>query len=388
MPRKKKNERGRKGEPWYRKHNNTWYIDYNDRQLAIKDEDGGNIKGSDNKDKAKQCWMLMQAKMLAPEIGDKNPLRMVFSFYLDHIKTNHPDCYPAHRRTLVGFADSLSNREFLVKELTANQVDEWLAENSNWSDTTKASYIAIIQAALNWAAEPNRRLIPANPIQGYRKPRRRSRGAETMVSQDTHDVFLDHVPEDFQIILRILRDTGTRPGNICHVTAAHCDWENGGWWFSEANATNGKIHKTHNKTGESLFVPVSEKLMEVCRQLAAKYPDGPLFRTEKDEPWNSDKISQRFDYYKSKLAKMGIPMPKNYFAYCYRHTRLTELLQEGVSETIVAAIAGHKGTNMLHQHYSHILAKPKILSKALNEHLKDRDRNLQSSGDEEEQSSS
>src|SRR4051812_8775363 len=125
MPRKKKDQRGRKGEPWYRKFNDTWYIDYDGKQLSIKDEAGENVERAESKEKARQCWVMMQARMLAPEKGDDNPLRMVFGMYLDHIQKSHSEAYPAYKRTLVGFADSLPKRDFLVKDLTAFNVDKW-----------------------------------------------------------------------------------------------------------------------------------------------------------------------------------------------------------------------------------------------------------------------
>ncbi len=377
MPRRKKDERGRKGEPWYRKFTNTWYIDHDGKQVSIKDEDGNNVKGADNKQAANDSWVLMQARMLAPQKGDENHIRMVFGMYLDDVQKTHPDALPAYKRILVGFADSLPSRDFLVKELTAFNVDHWLEQHADWSSTTKATYVAVIMAALNWATEPHRRLIPTNPIRGFRKPRRRSRGAEALITAETHQALLDQAPPDFAVILRVLRDTGARPSNICRVTAAHCDWDTGGWRFSEENAVDGRVHKTFEKTGEELFVSVSEEVMQLCRCLAEKYPDGPLFRTAEGEPWNSDKIAQRFGYYKARLVKAGVPMPKNVFAYCYRHTLFTDLLQAGVSPAVVAGIAGHKGTNTLHQHYNHILANPKRLSDTLRNHITARDRTPQ-----------
>ena len=109
-------------------------------------------------------------------------------------------------------------------------------------------------------------------------------------------------------------------------------------------------------------------------------PGGTAVRTAEGEPWDSDKIAQRFGYYKAKLAKAGVKVPKNYFAYCYRHTLLTELLESGESETKVAAIAGHKGTATLHKNYSHILAKKKSLADALRGHIKGRGRTPQPGG--------
>lgn len=379
MPRRKKTERGTRGLPWYRKFNDTWYVDYAGKQTAIKDGDGNNVKGAGNGEMARDCWVLMQAHMMAPEKGDENPVRLVFGKYLDHVKKAHADAYSAYKRTLVGFSESLPDKDILVRDLTAFHVDRWLeAHDDEWSSTTKATYIAVVMAALNWAAEPHRRLITANPIRGYKKPRRRSRGAEALIPEEAHQALLDNVPEDFALVLRVLRDTGTRPSNVCRVTAAHCDWDEGGWWFSEETAQDGPVHKTFEKTGEGLFVPVSEEVMALCGELARKHPEGPLFRTKEGEAWNSDKIAQRFGYYRTRLAKAGVQVPENLIAYGYRHTRLTELLEDGVSETVVAAIAGHKGTAMLHGHYSHILSKRKRLTETLRGHLKGRARNPQS----------
>ena len=198
MPRTKKAERGTRGEPWYRKFNDTWYVDFNDKQTAIKDEGGGNVKGAGNRESAKRCWVLMQARMLAPEKGADNPVRMVFGLFLDYIQKDRTDAYTAYKRTLVGFSDTLPERDFLVRDITAFHVDRWLEEHPDWSSNTRATYIAHIMAAFNWAAEPHRRLIPANPLAGFKKPRRRSRGAEALVSANgqTRGAVLRGVPRD------------------------------------------------------------------------------------------------------------------------------------------------------------------------------------------------
>src|SRR5262245_56007138 len=155
MARSKKRERGVRGRPWYRKFNDTWYIDHDGKQLPVKDWDGNNIKGADNREQAEQCWVLMQARMFAPQTAEENTIRLIFSMYLDHVVKNRPDAFPAYRRTLVGFADSLPVREFRMADLTATEVDRWLEEHPDWSNTTKATYLTIVQAALNWAAEPH-----------------------------------------------------------------------------------------------------------------------------------------------------------------------------------------------------------------------------------------
>src|SRR5947209_16687793 len=98
MARPKRRDRGVKGRPWYRKYNDTWYIDYDDKQLPIKDEHGGNVKGAENREQAERCWVLMQAHMMAPAKGEENHIRLIFGKFLDHIQKDHSAAYNAYRR--------------------------------------------------------------------------------------------------------------------------------------------------------------------------------------------------------------------------------------------------------------------------------------------------
>ncbi len=374
MKRARKRKRGIKGRPWYRRATGSWYIKHNGKPIPVVDERGDPVRGAENRERADKCWVLMQARMMAPARPEENPVRLVFAMFLDNHQKAHPTSYKDYQRTLVGFANSLPSHDFLARDLRACHVDAWVNSHPEWNSTTRATYISRVLAALNWAVEPHQGLMQSNPLMKYPLPRRRARGEEALVPEEAHDAFLDHVPDDFKTILLVLRDTGTRPGNVCRVTATHCIWDKGGWWFAEGNVgEDGKVHKTFEKTGKGLFVPVSEEVMELCRKLAQEHPEGPLFRTKSGDPWTPDKITWRFGYYREKLAKAGIVMPKTYFAYCYRHNLATELLEDGVPVEHVAAILGNT-PSVVHRHYSHIIAKREMLTEVLRGHLKDRAR--------------
>jgi integrase len=355
--------RGVKGRPWYREANDSFYVKVGGKQVRIFDEHGEPVRGPDtidNRARAAKCWDRMQNAAHATERGNTNEVRLVFSRFLDHTETHHPGVYKNYRRALVSFADSLPSKEYAVGQLSAANVQAWWDAHPDWSDTTATSNFSIVSAALNWACQPENRLADFNPIKRMKKPRRRSRGKETLVSHEDHEAFLEHVPEDLRVVLFVLRETGTRPGNVTRVTAKDVDYENMVWVLEE--------HKTAEKTGETLIVPITREVAELCRGLAKEHPSGPLFRTASGEPWNSTKLANRVYYYHQKLKKVGAEVPERFFAYCYRHTRATELLEAGVSEAQVAAVLGHKGTKMLHHHYSHILGKKKLLAGVLEQY--------------------
>jgi integrase len=180
-------------------------------------------------------------------------------------------------------------------------------------------------------------------------------------------MFLMHnVAEDFREVLFALRHTGTRPGNVCKVTADNFLDEPGVWVFEEQNTQEGNtVHKTYETTHEPLIVPLTPELVDLCKRLRARHPEGPLFRKADSEPWTPQAISDRFYRYRNRFREMGVPIPEVCFAYCYRHQTATALIAGGETDAMAAAVIGHKGTRTFHKHYNHVLARAPELVNAL-----------------------
>jgi integrase len=360
-----KRQRGIKGRPWYRAQVDAWYIKQGGKQIPIVDSEGQPVRGEENGSLAARYWLEMQMAAQATERGNANPVRLVFTRYLDEVQNERPALYPAYKRTLVGFAESMP-KDAAVASLTAEHVRRWFDLHPNWSESTRGQNLGVVLAALNWGARPENRLVDFNPLKGMKKPRRKSRGREAVLPEGALEAFMEQVPADFREVLVVLKETATRPGNVGRVTAADLDLGRMVWVLEE--------HKTAGKTGRPLLVPMTPEVAEICKGLAARHPKGPLFRTAAGLPWTSKRIGQRFDYYARKLRDTGIDLPEKFFAYCLRHSLLTALLEAGESESVVAAVAGHKGTQTLHKHYSHILSKAAPVVAAVTRHATARGR--------------
>jgi integrase len=337
----------------------------NGKARPLLDAEGMSIKGKDNREQALACWHEIVAREKAIIRGLDNPLRLIFEEFLEHTQRHREtDTYVDYRRTLQNFKDKWP--DLTVAELSQRHIEAWFDDHKDWSSTTRWNYLTILLAALNWAAKPTVKLIPFNPLRGLERPRRRSRAGEARVDEATHQLLMSKVPWDFKQILLALRHTGTRPSNICRVTAKNFDAEAGIWVFTEHNTAPGtSIHKTFKQTGQPLVVPLTRDLVELCKALAQKHPDGPLFRTRRGRPWTPNNIEKHFRLWRKKLKEEGHPMPERIYAYCYRHQMATELLERGESETLVAALLGHKGTRVLHQNYSGVTAKSKVVRELL-----------------------
>jgi integrase len=367
VPRKPARKRGPKGLPWYRKFNDTWYMPkVGNKANPIVDAKGNPVKGKNNKDLAYTLWSQMLAKSDASTKGLDNPLVLIFDEFLDYTQRHREkETYENYQRVLQSFKDLWP--DLTVTELSMRHIEAWFDEHSAWSTTTQRDYQAIIQAALNWAASPKRgKLLPFNPLRGAELPPKKSRGGEASVDEATHQALMARVPWDFKQILLALRHTGTRPGNICRVTATHFDAEGGVWVFDQhTTEPGGKVHKTFKKTRRALIVPLTPTVVALCKKLAELHPTGPLFLTRRGRPWTPNAIVKRFTRWREIMTKEGIEMPERLYAYCYRHQLATDLLEKGESDTQVAALLGHKGTRVLHEHYSGITAKSKAVREML-----------------------
>jgi hypothetical protein len=326
MPRRK---RGEKGKPWLRKLSNgtlRWYMPKGatgGKLVPITRKDDTFIDGKEAESDAIQAWHAWMASAQAPEKGEDNEVRLVLDLYLQHVQKH------ASKKTLdayVGFFRSFRDQwpGLLVRHLWPLHVDQWWEQcHRTWGPSTRLYSATALQAALNWAAGTQGGLIPKNPLKGMKMPRGRSRGADALIDDDDHKKLLAAVPDDLRDVLITLRHTGTRPSTVSRVTASEFDAEQGTWRLDPER------HKSGKKTGMPLVV-LPPALVELCKRLALKHPQGPLFRTKKGEPWYAAKLASRILWYKKKLQVKVI-------AYGYRHNLATDLLEQGVADAQVAA---------------------------------------------------
>ncbi len=181
---KKDQSEARKGEPWYRKFNDTWYIDYNGKQVSIKDDEGGNVKEADNEEGGQRCWVMMKARMLGPGEGRRQPpadgVRPV-----PRPRREEPPRTPS---LLTGARSSRSPTACAAGssswDLTAFNVDRVARPERRVGQHHEGeAYITIILAALNWAAEPTVGSSPPSRSAATRSRAGGAAGAEALVIQ-------------------------------------------------------------------------------------------------------------------------------------------------------------------------------------------------------------
>lgn len=152
-------------------------------------------------------------------------------------------------------------------------------------------------------------------------------------------------------VLLALHQTGARPGEVISVTAAEFYPEQGLWVLDK--------HKTAHK-GRQRIVYLTPEVTSLCKELAQRYPEGPLFRNAHGKPWyDSNYLAQRLRALHKRLGVQGV------IPYGYRHGFATDALSRGVADAVVAELLGHSGTAMLHKHSAHLTARSQALREPL-----------------------
>ena len=339
----------RPGGVWWNAAKNAWYATIKGKKVRL-------ASGEEGHDRAVEAWHKLKSKENAPTLLDYNTCETVFNLYLDHVQKNHATSYDTHRRSLQSFLDR--HKDVRVCDLRALHVEQWMHAHPNWADGTRHVNISVLISALNWAVKPEQRYITHNPLKGVHRPPTHSRGAEVMISQETHEKLMAVANEATKDLLTALRQTGMRPSNLCKIEAKHCDFTHG--------IIRLELHKTSRKTGKPLVIPMSKPMRELCQRLCKKQPTGPILRTKTGVPWSPRYIHMMVLRLRRE-AEAGLsedPIP-----YGYRPGLASELLADGVPTAHGAAILGHTSTAMLFRHYSHLPVFTKPLADAIDKTL-------------------
>src|SRR5262249_50087658 len=114
-----------------------------------------------------------------------------------------------------------------------------------------------------------------------------------------------------------LFESGARPCEIVGLEAGH--FEQGKLWRVWGKGTKNK------PTGERVL-GLTPALVELTKKLAARHPDGPLFRNSRGGPWSEQTVINLLDRLRERLRGQGHEVPDLTIPYAFRHTRSSFLL--------------------------------------------------------------
>ena len=320
-------------KPFFRKSKNSWYVQFGKKQHSL---------GTADKAEALKEYGRLLAEREAKDTSDPRRTRVYqcFEVFLEHSKEDHAErSYDLYRDVL-----SKASRSFgkvLLDDLKPHHITSWL-RTMTLTDTTKAHYIGMVKAALNYCVKQGH--VEKNPITHMEKPRCSTRD-RILDDADRKLIFSSVRDETFRDLLLALQESGARPAEMAKLTAANINIDAGVViWFA---------HKTKKKTQKPRVIYMTPLLREIIeRRLQLTKEGGYLFVGRKGNPWTRTSFYSRF----KRLRKLH-PELRGVVPYSFRHSFCTDALENGVPDATVAELMGHTSTAMIHKHYAHLEKK-------------------------------
>jgi len=335
----------RPNAPWFRTSKNAWYVTLDGRVVSL------GVTGRSNRKLALKAFARLltdvpePAKFSAAEVcplpqpaSEEQTVRQLVDAFLTHSIARHkPHTVRTYRRFLEPFADRFG--PVPAANVTAAVVDSF-ANVATWGDTTRHGCLNAVATAFRHSGITLTLDIPPKA----------SRGAEAVVTAETYAKVDAEARGDFRALLRFLWLTGCRPSEAFALTLETVDWTNA--------VAMLKDHKTARTTGRSRLIFLSAEAMALLRQQKARHSSGFAFRMQNGRGWRLNAAVNR-------LWRLNAKLGTDATLYGFRHSFATQALVNGLPDAQVAALLGHRGTAMLHKHYSHLTAQAQAMREAV-----------------------
>ncbi len=336
----------RVARPWYRRSRKTWYVQEQGKKYNLGVTDPNDEAG------AKVAHEALITR-LAAEVADRIQSPPVVAGVLVseaaaaylavcerkvRLGKLNAKALGNYKRHLKHFAGAFGTRS--LSSLTATEIEEWAADSTlhrSWSPTYQHGTLGTVGQMFKHA-----KIVIA-----LSRPPAESRAGDVVLSDEQFDRVLVALSStrgtyrgDLIPLLKTLRETGGRPGELAPLTTDRIDWENA--------CTRRRDHKTRRYTGMDRVIHFNTAAMAVLESQRTKWGDGLLFRTRAGNAYRDTAIVTR-------LLKVSKRVGFRVIAYGLgRHSWATGALVNGFSDTLVAAALGHVDTKMVHRNYSHV----------------------------------
>lgn len=292
--------------------------------------------------------------------------------------------YKAHRTHLSKFWEFRGYGDRRAAELEVSDLEAFAqAAAEVHSPHYVANLCRSVQACYNWAVRPvagrtPARILPANPVKGYKPPavpvddryvqgslvRRFFRWAWSRAKRKTE--LRSRSDRMTLLLIRFLFLTGARPGEVCGLRWDEVRWDEGLVVIPPAR------HKTGKKTGKPREIVVTDaaaRILRAVQRLPNHHPEyvfthrvgkGGRRREASSlegEPWNSVALSAKVRKWRAEAVADGIPLEEKgagrFVAYILRHTYATDAIQSGLSYAETAELIGNT-SQVTESRYTHI----------------------------------
>jgi len=321
---------------WQRGQDGWWYCKHKGKQVKL----------SRDKKEAQTAFHELKSNKDDDQPKEYRPsFRKLADEYLDFTKqTKDARTYKLQLYFLQSFCDHVKARK--ASELRPKDVTDWLLKNPSWQHNSQVTAKGILRACLNWAIDQE--LLPHNPLQRVKTGTAHRR--ERILTAEERKKIREAVRDrEFSNYLFFMEKSGARPFSEAGLlTGEMIDFQEGTITFIK--------HKNARK-GKKRVIYMAPALAEFLKPLCAERPEGFLFRTIHDRPFNNQNTNGRVRRLEMKLKL------KRFSLNAYRKSYITDSLEKGLSSDIVAELCGNT-SKTIGKYYNLLSEKTDALKEA------------------------
>ena len=310
----------RQPKPYFKKQRNAWYANIGPNHRPVKLAEG---KGSE-----KAAWDKYHILMAGRQpLGDDPLIKPLVQQFLDHHFSKSScrtyEFYLEPLNSWLEYMEKECKRIKCVSELKPYHVGRWIdsrrykrrsrrvqgqkghtggeyrteVTRKKISQNHERNLLRGVKACFNWAADEE--IIGRNPLAKLKIPKAIPRGDEAYLMPEEWERLVAAVTDaPFLDFLTILKETGCRPREAAIVENR---WYNrhGACWEFPKEESKGKE--------ENRIVHLNKKATEICRRLALKHPEGPIFRTRLGTRWRRGALNSAAKPWRTSWACMSRP---------------------------------------------------------------------------------
>jgi integrase len=345
-------------KPWFRSSSCTWFVEVAGKQIPLGKDP--RFKAPP-KEKPKEPPAAIAEKFHEVMRKRGEPEDRVFEDvvekYFAHLDTSEENLRATrhHMRWFGDYVPDGATRRIgrmRVGMLKKHMLTEYLATKPHWKPNTRRYAITRILAALNFCAKEG--YIAANPLKGYERPRVERR--KEIMTDEEFGKMVDAAMPEFRDLILVMRELGTRPGELFEAMIELCDLERG------VLLVKNKIKALTDEPFRPVFL--TERAKEIIRARIGARKAGNIFLNSTGVPWTRHTGQQHMRRLRTKLG-----LGKGCTLYALRHRWASHAINNtSVNPALVALQLGHTDLKMLMKTYLH--QDPAAMLKAVEEATK------------------
>ena len=300
-------------------------------------------------------------KLVAQDDGkgtDDYLISALMNQYRAHLKATRKSGAPGVFEIMArGFTAKFGSLK--VRDLKPHHIEDWLAKQDNWNNTSKSHAGTLILGAVSWARKKG--FIENDPVGGrVDLPQPILRGREARMSDELMDLLIGESrtnkmkSQEFADLLWVLRKTGARPGEIRAAEAFN--YENGKLIF-RWNSTKGYLWKNAKKTQRDRIIYLTPDVQAHVEKLVAASPKGLIFRTPRGAGWLATSIGNKWRWLVQRprvvaYCKEHDIDPDSLKPYNFRHSAISAWVDKAADIYVAAQVFG-TSVKMIETRYGH-----------------------------------